>query len=94
MMMDIGTETLPGTQIRNAGRSLGSEALSILCRWITLTELTFRKSHIFDGVELHRARGEYQWCDVTDPLIRRLVSEARSSDTCDVSLADYFAHRL
>lgn len=45
-----------------------------------------RKSHIFDGKELHRSEATYQLVDITDSLLYDLIRDpnARSS-TVDVS---------
>ncbi|KAK8869733.1 hypothetical protein IAR55_000301 [Kwoniella newhampshirensis] len=34
-----------------------------------------KKAHVFDGQYLHRERGDYQLCDVTDPLIAKYINE-------------------
>ncbi|WWD15997.1 hypothetical protein CI109_100421 [Kwoniella shandongensis] len=34
-----------------------------------------KKAHVFDGQYLHRERGDYQLCDVTDPFIAKYINE-------------------
>lgn len=49
-------------------------------------EPDINKSHLFDGQVLHRDIANYQLCDVTDPLLARLIRDPRAlGDTLDVS---------
>ncbi|KAK1924864.1 RNA polymerase III transcription factor IIIC subunit-domain-containing protein [Papiliotrema laurentii] len=42
------------------------------------------QEHIFDGKLLHRDRPDFQLCDITDPLIRRIIEDPKNlRDVCD-----------
>lgn len=46
----------------------------------------FRKGHLFDGQVLHRDQADYQLCDITDPLIQKIIKDPKNlRDVCDVS---------
>lgn len=48
-----------------------------------------RKSHLFDGKTLHRDVGNFQVCDISDPLLSSLIHDPRALSTeLDVSLAE------
>ncbi|KAG0145257.1 hypothetical protein CROQUDRAFT_46100 [Cronartium quercuum f. sp. fusiforme G11] len=36
-----------------------------------------RRSHVFDGLELNQSVGTYQLCDITDPLLKRLIESPK-----------------
>lgn len=42
-----------------------------------------RDSHVFDGQTLYRDGKTWQICDVTDPMLRRIIDEAPLRESCD-----------
>lgn len=44
-----------------------------------------RSSHIFDGRTAHREIGNYQLCDISDPLLRQLLDDPKwHTNFCNV----------
>lgn len=39
--------------------------------------LSSGRSHVFDGLELNHSIGTYQLCDITDPLLKRLIESPK-----------------
>lgn len=42
-----------------------------------------KDSHVFDGEKLYRDGKTWQICDITDPLLRRIIDEAPLREDCD-----------
>ena len=43
------------------------------------------RSHLFDGVSVFRNVGNYQLCDISDPLLRQLLDDPKwFADECNV----------
>lgn len=52
---------------------------------IMLTSFANSKANIFDGQYLHKAKADYQLCDITDPFIMRYIDDtSHLSTTCTV----------
>lgn len=48
---------------------------------------TTSKANIFDGQYLHKAKADYQLCDISDPFIMRYIDDTKHlSTTCTVRL--------
>lgn len=71
------------------GRSRG-ELTMIKRDWKTVAELQERKSHLFDGVQVHTDGKTWQVCDVTDPLLASIFNSATLRSTCHLKLDGWY----
>ncbi|WRT67213.1 uncharacterized protein IL334_004179 [Kwoniella shivajii] len=52
-----------------------------------------KKAHSFDGKHLYRERGDYQLCDVTDPLIEKYINEKNNLQSKCSAKSGWFTSR-
>ena len=58
--------------------------------WKTVSELQQRKSHTFDGQQVHTDGKVWQICDVTDPLLSEIFASATLREKCHVKLDGWY----
>ncbi|EJU06250.1 hypothetical protein DACRYDRAFT_73628 [Dacryopinax primogenitus] len=71
-------------------RANGEEDLPMEEDWRGITLQRNRNTHIFNGRELFRNVGNYQLCDMTDPLLQKHIHDPNGVDQeCDASYGWY-----
>jgi general transcription factor 3C polypeptide 5 (transcription factor C subunit 1) len=51
-----------------------------------------KDSHIFDGTRLCRDGKTWQVCDITDPILLRLINVKKLRETCDVDFSGWYGN--
>ncbi|KAK3936157.1 transcription factor tau subunit sfc1 [Diplogelasinospora grovesii] len=57
------------------------------------SDMALRDTHVFDGNSFSTDGKVWQVCDITDPLLARLFSEAEIRSDCDVEISGFY-HRV
>jgi general transcription factor 3C polypeptide 5 (transcription factor C subunit 1) len=69
-----------GEQARDDRRSLPQ------CVVETVAKFLHNRSHIFDGVTLSSETAAFQLCDITDPMLKRMMDEEEDvRESCNVA---------
>lgn len=78
-------------QLESSLRGSGAiDAVMIKRDWRTIAALHERKPHLFDGKEVHTDGKTWQVCDISDPLLRRILDKAPLREKCHEKLDGWY----